>query len=500
MTQTKGKDVDIEQQISFLKRIQFFHNFDDSELKQFLVVSRWLKVPKDTVIIRENTVERVFYILVRGTVSVCKGLEGSQESIELTSLSTGDCFGEMALVGETRRTAAVVATSDSYILRVEPDIISKSSVFLQLKFYKRFCEILVARLILANAQMVRQQTAPREVPHRRLPPEPEEEIAEPLATPPGEGTLAQIDTTATIPELPPKKEWSFRAGCRRRVQSNLALPINPVVADTLTPYLSGDADNTRRLAELFSLDPWIAARVLQLANSPFYRRSAHILSLPHAMITVGIKDISKVVLESIQSRPTRPAFGSSALADAFWQHSVVTARIAQILKDILRINLPEDVALAGILHDLGMLAVDALEPGLYPHLLAQPAGTTVDEMLHLERDYAGVDHETAGRWLGDCLGLPQAYVDVMTFHHRPDGLKDNVLLVALVHLGKAFAMARGMTVGSGLPRMPLVESPAWALLREEHRPFADVVADDFIQAVHEELSKMWPEITALVPM
>ncbi|MCK5436363.1 MAG: hypothetical protein KAI90_00040, partial [Desulfobulbaceae bacterium] len=57
-------------QISLLKRIAFFNDFDDHELRQFLSVSKWLKVPEKTLIIKEDTVERIFYILVKGEVSV----------------------------------------------------------------------------------------------------------------------------------------------------------------------------------------------------------------------------------------------------------------------------------------------------------------------------------------------------------------------------------------------------------------------------------------------
>lgn len=163
MTTQQSKDIDIEQRINFLKRINFFNDFDDHELRQFLGVSKWLRLTKDTVIIRENTVERVFYIIVKGTVSVFKSIDGGKRSLELTTLTIGDCFGEMALVMETRRTAGVVTTTECYILRVEPEIIATSNLFLQLKFYKRFCEILVSRLIMANERVIKEGGALQEL-------------------------------------------------------------------------------------------------------------------------------------------------------------------------------------------------------------------------------------------------------------------------------------------------------------------------------------------------
>jgi CRP-like cAMP-binding protein len=100
----KLKEIDLDEQIEFLKS-NFFHGFDDHELKQFLQVSKWLRVPANTVIIKEDTTERAFYILVRGEVRVEKRLPGKAKPIQLTTLATGDCFGEMALVTD-KRTAA----------------------------------------------------------------------------------------------------------------------------------------------------------------------------------------------------------------------------------------------------------------------------------------------------------------------------------------------------------------------------------------------------------
>ena len=145
--------LNIDEQITFLKKIDFFENFDDHELRQFLSVTKWLKVATDTLIIKENTMERVFYVLVKGEVSVFKTLEEGKRTMELTTLTSGACFGEMSLVMDVKRTAGVIARGESFLLMVEPEIINTSNVFLQLKFYKRFCEIMVSRLIRANERM-----------------------------------------------------------------------------------------------------------------------------------------------------------------------------------------------------------------------------------------------------------------------------------------------------------------------------------------------------------
>lgn len=496
MTKSSGKELDLDQQIRFLKKISFFSTFDDHEIRQFLAVSKWLKVPPGKTIIREGAIERVFFILVKGRVSVFKDL-GDQETMELTTLRTGDCFGEMALVGETKRTAGVKTTKDSYILRVEPNIISTSNVFLQLKFYKRFCEILVTRLVLANQRMAAptaaaapQETALPEIQESKQPVE-----AEPDAT--EKPAAEKIDINA----LPPQPESVGRTSptkLQRRLNIKQLLIINREPTTRLERLLASKDDNTRSLAELIALDPVLSCKVLQTANSPFFRRSCQVASVPHAMIIVGIKHLQEMIKETLATSADIQVFsGIETLRQRHWQHSVVVARIAQLLKDIIRINTATDIYLAGLLHDLGKLGVDALEPTFYPQFLKPDSDFRIDRQKK-EMEYVGIDHSWPGVWIGEYLGVPQVYLDVMLHHHNPEKASgDSILPTALVHLADIFATKRGISLSG--PESEIInplKSPTWALIQEHHRPFAEVNVYEFVTSFEEELTNTWAEITA----
>lgn len=503
----------LDQQINFLRKIPFFQDFDDHELKQLLAVSRWLKVPVGTLIIKEDTLEKVFYILVKGTVSVFITTEGGG-TVELTKLSTGATFGEMALVGETRRTAGVKTTSESYILMVEPDILNQASVFLQLKFYRRFCEILVTRLIAANKRMSdlsttsaseqRAATKAADPLRAREGSGPRPSSPPPPAAPrpqPAKPTPVRTDRETDLAGLPPapKPQTVAKGKMQRRILGNPDLAINPAVAARLSSFLVGDCDDTRRFADLISADPMLAAKVIQQANSSFFRRTMTVNSVPHAMVTMGIKHLQEVVAEEIMKVEAEETLfgGFSQLADAFWLHSVAVGRIAEILRDAARINISEDVYLAGLFHDLGKLALDRQEPNFYPQLLRPDflkAG-----ICQAEQDHVGIDHGQAGYWLGEKMGLPKPYLDVMLFHHAPEKARENILLVAVIHLADLFAKERGLLLGrAGVPAAPLATSFGWVLLQEQHHPFIDVNVDHFIHSFHEELDRMWGDISTLL--
>lgn len=516
MKQKQDKKAIFEQQVNFLKKIAFFNDFDDHELKQLLTVSHWLKVPTGTLIIKEDTMEKVFYILVRGNISVFITAQNGK-AIELTTLTTGATFGEMALVSETRRTAGVKTTSESYILQVEPDILNQASVFLQLKFYRRFCEILVTRLIAANKRMsdlsssqakpavttkpvlkAKPETVKKENPipvqkkAERTKPEPQPPLE---STPPPRKKIAPSD----LPKVP-KAQIVARTKLCRRIQANVDLSINPMVTARLASFLVGECEDTRKFSELISCDPMLAAKIIQQANSSFYRRTTAVISIPHAMITMGIKHLQEVVAEEsikVLHQEESTFGGFEALASSFWLHSVVVGRIAELLKETIRLNIFEDIYLAGLFHDLGKLAMDRQQPDFYPQLLRPDF--LQQNLCSTEKEYMSSDHCQAGVWLGEKMGLPKPYLEVMQLHHKPENAKKNLLLIALVHLADLFAKERGIGMGEDVTATtPIATSFAWILIQEQHTPFIEVNINDFINSFNSELDRRWGEITTLI--
>ncbi len=494
-----------DQRLVFLKKIAFFTTFDDHELKQLLSLSRWLKVPPNTLVIKEGTTDRVLYILVHGEVTVFKTVNKAE--VELTTLSTGATFGEMAMISETKRTAGVRTLSDSYVLMVEPEILNHANVFLQLKFYKRFCGILVQRLVDANKKVAgaEQKIVPiSDTAKKKAKPAAKAKKKAPAVKPSPQKKISWklVVDSAKLPPIPePTKVAKSRM--QRRVHSNLDLAINPVVAKLLGVFLAGDSEDTRRFAELICLDPFMAAKVVQVANSSYYRRSTAVSSVAHALVTVGVKNIQQVVEEECQKVMDGQSFfqGYRNLARSFWRHSVVVGRIAELLAEVIRVQTYEDIYLAGLFHDIGILSLEIQEPDFYPQL--QRVGFLDGiSLCEAEQRFIGADHCQAGYYLGEKMGLPKAFLDAAKFHHSPEDAKENLLIVALVSLAELFAVQREIVIGcqQNAPQVNLADSFAWILIKEEQKTFKNVDVEGFINEFDQELDRSWLNITSDIPL
>ncbi len=498
----KGKEISQDQQVNFLRKIDFFHDFDNHELRQLLAVTNWLKLSENSLVIEEGALEQLFYILVKGTVAVFKTNTETGERIPLTTLKTGDCFGEMSLVSEMPRTAGVVTTTECFLLKVEPDIIKTSNVFLQLKFFQRFCEILVTRLIEANRRLVaidgdtnHQEPSAREKTVK--PPKQKKD------QPPPPGQIGKKETPPAakvkqdaLPEMPEATGKKAVTRMQRRVAGVESLAVNPEVSARISPFLYGNEQNTRKFADIISLDPYLSFRVIQLANSSFYRRATAVLTVPHAMIVVGVDTLLEVLRETIEADNEIASFGGfpKRLGGLYWRKSVVVGRIAHILKEVLRINITPDVYLAGLFHRLGTLVLDRLEPAFYPQLLRE-GNDFPQHLCQSETEYIGSEHGVVGAWFGQKWGIPQPYLEVMRNYNSPQKGKENPILCALVHLATLFAVRRGVCFGEPLEEQkPIAESFAWMLIQEQQNSFMEADIPKFVADFEIELSNTWNDV------
>lgn len=147
---------EMEEKLHSYKKISFFRDFTPHELAEVSQVIQTVNYPDRAAIISDGAIEDCFYIVVSGKVRV------SKNGKTIRTLNDGDCFGEMAYMAKTARTADVEAIGETELLRVNPTVINQTSKDTQLRFYKVFSTTLIQRLIDTNETLVRLINSPQQ--------------------------------------------------------------------------------------------------------------------------------------------------------------------------------------------------------------------------------------------------------------------------------------------------------------------------------------------------
>jgi serine/threonine protein kinase len=138
-----------EQKFNTVRELRFFNEFADNEVSEVIAAADWKQFQPLDSIVDEGTLEHSFFIIVSGDVAVVKNAK------QISTLSKGDCFGEMSYVSKTQRSASIVAISDVELLRIDAALMEQASTATQLRFNQIFLRTLIERLTSTSEELAR---------------------------------------------------------------------------------------------------------------------------------------------------------------------------------------------------------------------------------------------------------------------------------------------------------------------------------------------------------
>lgn len=199
--------------------------------------------------------------------------------------------------------------------------------------------------------------------------------------------------------------------------STARLPAMPQMLVKLMELFQDDKAGLPELARLVAQDPGMTAKVLRVAQSPAYRRSGQAARLEQSMLALGLDMIRTLVIsESIYQ--TFNSFSASVKSDmrAYWKHSLTTAIIARQIARKTKYSGIDEAYLAGLLHDIGRLALLAVAPAEYAVLFHELPD---DKLCAAEHRTLQIDHAEAGARIIEQWRMDNFIADSVLYHHEP---------------------------------------------------------------------------------
>ncbi len=211
-------------------------------------------------------------------------------------------------------------------------------------------------------------------------------------------------------------------------------------------------------------DVALSTNLLHIANTAYYRGSDPVTSLHRACVRLGRQGVYKAAV-GMSLRGVLPPIlpGYQVSSEAFMQHSVAVAVLAEHLARETPGADPDEVFTAGLLHDVGKLVVGQFLAEKQEEMSGRMATGTESiqeiEVAVLALDHCEIGDEIAARWR-----LPDATRAAVRWHHAPENAPSprERHVATLVHHADAVAhlMGYGTGIGELLHRHTAATPPA----------------------------------------
>ena len=219
-----------------------------------------------------------------------------------------------------------------------------------------------------------------------------------------------------------------------KLQALLDLPFNlpsiPKVVALLLVELERPEADLRKITKLISTDPALTTRLLQLANSTFFKLSGKIHSVSEALALVDLAHLKTMAQTAAAGASLKAVPGINL--QRFWEYSHNVAKVSRALAGLVRQN-QQAAFTCGLIHGIGELAL---------HM------AMVEEMALLDAEVPPLDLRRAKaeqRTLGYSYGMvsagyarmwqfPQTHIDALEHQYAPFENDAYEPLAGVIHL------------------------------------------------------------------
>jgi putative nucleotidyltransferase with HDIG domain len=225
------------------------------------------------------------------------------------------------------------------------------------------------------------------------------------------------------------------------------LPTLPTVAVRVLELTAQPKTAARDVVTLIESDPSLTSRILRIVHRADGGLRSDINSIERAVVFLGFEAVRNAALAVGVYETFGPESGDVGTSPKrfnrieFWKHCIAVACMSELLAEGLKSEHGKtsgvetsDAFVAGLLHDIGKVAVDAALPKSFARVIDAVEMLRCD-IADVERTVIGLDHMVVGKRLAERWMLPGVFRDVIWLHGQlPKALPENCRNPRLVNL------------------------------------------------------------------
>ena len=232
------------------------------------------------------------------------------------------------------------------------------------------------------------------------------------------------------------------------VEKARCLPCAPWLLPKLMEQLAAPDTTADQIEALIKLDSGLATETLRLANSAYFSGAMPCDSFTDAIVRLGFREMYRLATTKIASRwLNNPTQGYGWEPGDLYRHSLTVAVGADLLAKKLGQVSPEIAYTAGLLHDVGKLALAYVCSASFEEIRQFQAERKCP-WREAESALLGYDHTEVAGALLRAWSFPANLIEVVSFYPRPRlASAEHRALVTCVHAAKHLALCLGTGVG-----------------------------------------------------
>ncbi len=241
---------------------------------------------------------------------------------------------------------------------------------------------------------------------------------------------------------------------REKVQTFLSgvtqIPTLPDVYLKVKKAFEDPTMSVEYLSDAIRFDQALTVSLLRLANSPLFGYRAKISSINQAIMLIGLRELYSLVLSvsvmglfPIKEDETKSLYP----AKKYWEQSIATAVAARTLATMVNYPRPDELFVAGLIHDIGIL-MEKMYLGDKFAAICEKAKAEKKFLIDVESEELGFTHAEVGQLLTESWQFPPLLVLTTGHHHQPQRVQDDATVMdalAIVHVAEA--IVRSLDVG-----------------------------------------------------
>jgi putative nucleotidyltransferase with HDIG domain len=204
------------------------------------------------------------------------------------------------------------------------------------------------------------------------------------------------------------------------------LPAMPAIMFEVSNLLENKSVTNFDLVRHINKDQGLTAKILSVANSPFYGLPRKVSTVDFALTIIGFNELKNVLLTLTILEVVKGNDSSHWNRKSFWMHSLLTAGMCKRIAENIGYPKIGESFTAGLLHDLGISTIQKYFEKEFNEIYELYSSKQKDH-LEVEKDILGMTHEEIGYVLASKWNFPDPIIKAIRNHHNPSESENKVL-------------------------------------------------------------------------